>query len=500
MQSALWMLTRAWAPLLLLLVAAVTTAVVARAAPRPVPLRRIWVPWSLFLVAHGALRLWGPAAPWDRALLVATDLLAGLLCVNAVGIWLFDVVLPAFRVRVVTLLTELAHAAAYASLLLVVFAARGFDVTGVLAASTVVAGLLSLSLQTTLGNVIGGVAVQLDGSIEIDDWLELPGGRQGRVRSMRWRSTELETRDGDTLVVPNGTLLTAEVLRLGRRENGVGPRRMSVPFEILATVSPRKVIRVAEEALRAAPIPNVALSPLPDVICTSLGRTDGLLHYAARVWIADLMSDEPPLSDVRARLHAALERARIPLDGPQYALRHLRSGGELRARAATAVRAVELFSALSDAERDALVSLLDYVPFDRGEVITRQGAQEDWLYVLGTGTAEVRVSVDKEDRTVAHLRAPDVFGEMGLLTGEPRRATVVAVERVVCWRLDKSEFDEILRGRSDLVAQLSALLAQRQIGLDEATAVRGGVNAARLESERARMVNRIRTFFRLEGG
>jgi small-conductance mechanosensitive channel/CRP-like cAMP-binding protein len=496
------MFLQVWAPATLTVVAVATTWGAARLArQRRIRLRRLWIPWSAFLAVHGASLFLAPATSWDRGLLVAADLLAGLLCVNAAGIWLFEVVLAAFRIRVVALVQELVHLAAYVGLAMVVFAARGFDITGVLAASTVVAGLLSLSLQNTLGNVIGGVAIQLDGSIEVDDWLELSDGKQGRVRTMGWRCTELEMRTGDTLIVPNGTLIGSQVRRLGRQGRGTGPRRMDVEFDVLATVGPRKVIRVAEEALHSAPIPMIARDPAPDVLCRSLAQRDGLVRYVARVWITDLMVDEPPLSDVRARLHAALERARIPLDGPQYALRHLRgSGSELRTRAATAVQAAELFAALSDPERDALIAALDYVPFDRGEVITRQGAREDWLYVLGTGSVEVRVAVAGGERPVARLGAPDVFGEMGLLTGEPRRTTIVALERVVCWRLDKVEFDQILRQRTDLAAQLSALLAQRQVALDEATAASGSPTVAHLEHERARIVDRIRTFFRLESG
>ncbi len=501
MNSALLMLGRAWAPVLLAVALAFAYGSVRRVAPdRSKQLRRAWVPWVLFVATYTLNQALWLASPWDRIALITSDLLAGIAAINIAGILLFDVVLRIFRVRFVLMLVELGHAAAYIALAMLVLAARGVDVTGVLAASTVVAGILSLSLQTTLGNVIGGVAVQLDGSVEVDDWIELPNGDQGRVRTMRWRHTELETRDGDTLVVPNATLLTTNFLRLGRRATDIGPRRTEVLFEVLASVSPRKVTRVVEEALRGAPIPRVASSPPPDTICQNLAQGNGLIRYAARVWITDFLSDEQIRSDVRARVHAALERARIPMDGPQYAMRYLgRSNPDLRNRATAAVHATELFSALTPADREALVDRLDYVPFDKGEVITRQGASEDWLFVLGTGSAEVRVTVSGQERAVTRLIAPDVFGEMGLLTGEPRRATIVALERVVCWRLEKDEFDEILRRREGLVNQLSELLARRQIGLDAAAADSAGPNAQRLETERARMLDRIRTFFRLDG-
>jgi Cyclic nucleotide-binding domain/Recombinase len=91
---------------------------------------------------------------------------------------------------------------------------------------------------------------------------------------------------------------------------------------------------------------------------------------------------------------------------------------------------------------------LRYTPFAAGEVITRQGNQAHWLYLILESTAQVSVRGESgQQRVVAQLKAGDVFGEMALLTSAPRSATVTASSDVECYRLDKDVFQEVLRAR-----------------------------------------------------
>jgi CRP-like cAMP-binding protein len=118
------------------------------------------------------------------------------------------------------------------------------------------------------------------------------------------------------------------------------------------------------------------------------------------------------------------------------------------------------------------------------------------------GEAEGRIAVDGDKLTkkVATLRGGDFFGEMGLMTGEPRTATVVAVEDVECYRLDKEDFHDILNRRPEIAEDISHVLARRRVELE---AVREGLNeeAKRQRMRRAQgdLLHRIRSFFTLGG-
>jgi CRP-like cAMP-binding protein len=94
--------------------------------------------------------------------------------------------------------------------------------------------------------------------------------------------------------------------------------------------------------------------------------------------------------------------------------------------------------------------------------------------------------------------APDYVGEMGLLTGQPRGATVVADGEVMCYRVDKAGFDSILRRRPEIVDQLSQVLARRQADNDATLAALSVDDRGQHARSRAReLVRRIRQFFAL---
>ncbi len=131
---------------------------------------------------------------------------------------------------------------------------------------------------------------------------------------------------------------------------------------------------------------------------------------------------------------------------------------------------------MNDDERHVLAERLRYAPFMKGELMTRQGAEAHWLYLLTKGSAEVIVSTDAGvHKSVNILRAGDFFGEMSLLTGEPRSASLKALEDSECYRLDRQAFDDILHGRPEIAHYLSELLARRKVEIE---AVRHDLDAA----------------------
>jgi CRP-like cAMP-binding protein len=414
------------------------------------------------------------------------------------------------RVDVPDILHDLTVGALYLIAIFWFMSRAGVNVTSIVATSAVVTAVLGLSLQATLGNVIGGLALQVDDSVREGDWVELENKMQGQVKKVRWRHTVIETRDWDTLIVPNSQLLSQTIKILGKREGQPSQHRMWVYFNVDFRHSPTEVIRLVNEALQAAPIEGAALDPKPHCICFDLAREhrDSYCYYAVRYWLTDIARDDPASSAVRERIYAALRRAQVPLalpaatlfvsqDDPAHAERKQRRELELK-RAALA--SVELFARLSEEEMSTLAETARVTPFAPKEVITRQGAPAHWLYILTRGRAEVRVATDHgTDRAVATLEAPSFFGEMALMTGQPREATVVALTEVECLRVDKGDFQGILEHRPELVQEISTVLAQRRVELQ---AARENLDAEhkrrKIASERSKMIESIRQFFALD--
>jgi CRP-like cAMP-binding protein len=166
-----------------------------------------------------------------------------------------------------------------------------------------------------------------------------------------------------------------------------------------------------------------------------------------------------------------------------------------------ALQNVELFAHLSDDERSKLAHAVRVAPFSAGEVVTRQGSAAHWLYILTKGRAEVRLTAASgEEKKVAELKAPSFFGEMALMTGAPREATVVALCDVECLRVDKDDFRDILASRPEIAKEMSTILAQRRV---ELVAVRDNLDAEakkrKMVTEGSKILESIRDFFGLNG-
>jgi CRP-like cAMP-binding protein/small-conductance mechanosensitive channel len=470
----------------------------------------LWLTYGLATLVLGAARQVGatPALPYLEFI---AKLVGGFCTVNLATLLLADVLLPRVYLRVPAIAADLVSALGYGAVLVAVATSAGLDATSAFAGGTVVAAALTISLQSTLGNVIGGVALQLDGTVQVGDWVQLEGGRQGYITAIRWRHTLVETRDGDAIVLPNATLLSTPITLLGRRGGQPHPHRQWVYFRVDHRVAPEVVVRMVEDALRASPLPGCAPNHPPDVLCTDLGKDplDSTATYAARYWLLDLMGDARADSEARERIHVVLQRAGIPLALPAHTVFNAgiaQLGAEAQrvrraARAYEVIRTVELFRTLTDEECHKLAPQLAYRPFASGEVIARQGALAHHLYLLASGKVDVTLTTpDGREQTIATLTGPDFFGEMGLLTGAPRSANIVATTAVDCFQLDRADFEGILRAREDVAAELAAFTAARQMAL---TAAREGLNAADRGAEQlretARILAKMREFFGLGG-
>jgi CRP-like cAMP-binding protein len=350
---------------------------------------------------------------------------------------------------------------------------------------------------------MSGLALQMDRSIRVGDWIKVEDV-SGKVTEIRWRSTSVETRNWETIVIPNSTLVRNHFLVLGRRRGKPVQWRRWVWFNVDFRFPPSEVIGAVNDAIQAAPIEDVAAEPKPHTVLMDLFESYG--RYAVRYWLTDLACDDPADSVIRTRVYFALKRVGIPLSLPAHTIfmtedssaRQAEKSGEEVERRLHALSRVDFFDHLSDIDRARLGAGLRYAPFSRGEVMTKQGAEAHWLYLVQKGEASVRVRGETGlEREVARLRAGNFFGEMSLMTGAPRAATVVALTDVECYRLDKSVFQEVIRERPELAEKVAEILAQRTVGLEEARDDLDAEARRQLAAAKSDLLGSIRRFFGL---
>ena len=433
----------------------------------------------------------------------AALMIEGVAVINLAGVMLFEVALGSLSLKPPRIMRDLLSALAYFVFTITLLSSSGVDLTGIVATSAVITAIIGFSLADTLGNIMGGMALQMERVISVGDWVRVEK-LEGQVKEISWRQTSIETRDWDTVVIPISVLMKGQVALLGHRLGAPRQQRRWVYFNVDFRHSPTEVISAVEAALCAEPIAHVAASPAPH--CILIDFKESYAAYAARYWLTDMALPDPTDSVVRSRIYFALRRAGVPLSIPaqkrfvveESDARSARDREQEIERRVEALRHIELFHMLTDDERRSLAARLSVAPFVRGEAITRQGAEAHWLYIITKGEADVRVSLDGASERVATLREGDFFGEMGLMTGAPRTATVVALTEVECYRLDKDGFDEILRRRPEVAEDISHVLARRRVELD---AIREELSEetmrARMHGAQGALLTRIRNFFKL---
>lgn len=429
----------------------------------------------------------------------------GLVLIRLSGLVVFRVLLPALKVQAPRILEDIVVIGGYVLWAMIRLSFAGVELSSLVATSAVITAVLAFAMQDTLGNILGGLALQLDSSLEIGDWVKMDD-LSGQVVQIQWRYTAILTRNGEKVVVPNSQLMKGKFSVIADRDSGVNGWRRWIWFNVDYSITPSLVIAAVEKAVGDAEIPNVARNPAPS--CVAMDFAPGSVRYALRYWLVDPRDDDPTDSAVRTHVLATIQRNGWRIALPDQIVHLVQEGDAHReavwqrelTRRLHALSGIELFAALDENERHKMAANLVYAPFARGGVITRQGSVAHWLYIIVSGAADVYWEAPGgERRHLTHLPAGSIFGEMGLMTGAPRAATVVAATDAECYRLDKAGFEEIIRARPELAESMSLILSQRLQQIEE---MRDEYQRARSDSEkaahRAAIVERIRDFFGLK--
>src|SRR5918992_2353226 len=363
------------------------------------------------------------------------------------GFTVFRLLLPLAGKHPTRIIEDLAIVLAYVGYGLVQLRGAGVDLGSLVTTSAILTAVIAFAMQDTLGNVLGGLAIQLDHSVQVGDWVKVDD-LTGRVRDIRWRTTLIETRNWETVLIPNSALMKGRVSILGRREGASPAWRRQIAFMVDPGVPPARVVAIVDDEMREAAIPNVARTPAPS--CVLNGFESGNLRYQLRYFLTDFMEDDSTDSMVRVHLFATLQRHGIRVAENQSTV-HVVSRDEAHAltvkkreltRRIQALNSVQLFANLAEAEKAELAERLQYAPFARGDVITKQGNTAHWLYIVAFGEAEVLYAPPGGgQQVVGVVRAGEFFGEMALTSGEARSATVMAKTDVECYRLDRASFN-----------------------------------------------------------
>jgi CRP-like cAMP-binding protein len=339
-----------------------------------------------------------------------------------------------------------------------------------LTTSAVGAVVVGFALQDTLGNLFSGLAIQIEKPFRVGQWVQI-GDREGQVQEITWRATKLRTKAGQFLIVPNSVISKEAVLNYSEP---VVPTRIEVEIGASYAVAPNDVKRAIQEAMANSPL--VMRAPEPQVVMKNFGAS--AIDYVAQFWIEDYAVDKTARDQVRTNLWYTFRRHNIEIPYPiqiQYERTEepIRTDRHIRA-AADHLASIDLFKPLAAEARAALAKASSEHLFAAGEAIVRQDAEGDSMFVLMSGQA--RVVLEPSGQEVAVIPAGGFFGEMSMLTGDRRTATVKALGDVTVLEVGAKDFRELAIANPGLVDHISTIVGNRRTGLEDAKATAAAVS------------------------
>jgi small-conductance mechanosensitive channel/CRP-like cAMP-binding protein len=366
----------------------------------------------------------------------------------------------------------------------------------VLAVSSLVVGyIVGNATQDTLGNLFAGLALNAERPFQIGDWVTV-GGHTGVVVDTTWRATRLRTKADDYIVIPNSAIGKESIVNFSRPTRNHG---CYLTIGVSYDTPPNKAREVILAVLHEAP--DVCQEPAPSVYLVNYGNFS--IDFKVKFFIEDFARIDPIQSGVMDRLWYAFRREGISIPFPvQEEHYHDMAAEEKAARLAEqeAIRqtlaGAPLFQSLSPEELGRLAGGVKSKDYARGERLCRQGEAGDSFYLIRDGRVGVFMNTPAGPPTkVAELAPGAFFGEMALLTGEPRAATVIAESDVEVLRVSKQDFAGLLQANAELAGQLAAVLEKR-LAHNQAAAANATPGGTAPET-RSALAARIRRFFGL---
>jgi small-conductance mechanosensitive channel/CRP-like cAMP-binding protein len=363
---------------------------------------------------------------------------------------------------------DVIQALVYLLALVIVLAAAGVEPLSLLTGSAVATAVLGLALRDTLGNLFAGIALQAQRPFEVGDWIQFDDQQAhvGRVVEINWRATTVVTLDEVEVIVPNGALGT------GRITNFTKPRtlsRRSVYVNAPYDVPPRRVHEIILAAIADAW--GVLRDPPPSVVTNKFDERG--VEYWVRFFTVEFGSRDRVDGGVRDCVWYALQRAGVAIPGPlrTVTLRPLPTATDDDVPADArwkALRVLPLFADLSDDEIGRLATLSQIRLYAPHEVIVRQGDPGGELFVVLRGRVDVSAGRGGTNAIDVNALGPgEIFGEMALMTGARRAATVTTAEECELLAIGPGDFRRLLGASPDLSQRIHRLATERKTQLTD---------------------------------
>ena len=358
----------------------------------------------------------------------------------------------------------------------------------IFATTAVGAVVIGFALQDTLGNLFAGLAIQIEKPFRIGHWVNV-AGKDGMVSEITWRATKIRTKAGNFVIVPNSALARDSITNYSEP---IPETLIDLDIGASYDIPPNRVKATILEAIRNEPL--LAGSRQPEVLLADFAAS--AVTYRIRAWTSNFALDDVIRDRIRTSVYYAFRRTGIAIPYPiqvEMSREDAAAAAPDPKSAARLLETVQIFATLPADERALLAAAARESLYATGESVVRQGDAGSSMFVVARG--EMVVTLDPAAQEVARLGPGDFFGEMSLLTGAPRTASVTAVTDVDLLEITADAFRQFVLANPAAVERIGVAVADRAAALEEHRAA-GAAAPAGAEAS-YKLLARIRRFLRL---
>lgn len=343
-------------------------------------------------------------------------------------------------------------------------------ITGLLATSGAMGLVVGLAIKSIIADLFTGIAFNVDRPFLVGEWLTLhERGLEpitGQVVEVSWRSTQIKKTDGVLVVVPNGRMGLAILTNLSRPKV---ESRFKLKFSLDFDVPTERALRILEAALKSAP--GVLDKPMAKVRVN--GTSQRGMEYELRYWLDPVKtSPSKGRNNISIAVLDHMHQAGLKLAFPKqdiYMARMPKRHFESAVDCQRLLERVDLFETLQPQEFENLAAGIQQRSFKAYETIVEENQEDQSMYILVEGLLEVHATSDDGTEVKIGILTPgQFFGEMSLLTGEPRSATVRAATNTLAYEITKDDLLPLLEQRPKLAEDMAAAMADRQVAAHDA--------------------------------
>jgi small-conductance mechanosensitive channel len=370
------------------------------------------------------------------------------------------------------------------------------DPLTLVALPTIATAVVGFALKDVIARLASGI--QLGRMLHVGDWVTLME-KEGVVTDIAFDYITIKTRAHDHVILPNDVVAQSKIINHSRPENR---HASSIFVEANYAHAPVQVKQILMQA--AAAVPGVIAHPAPISFINEFKESG--IAYKLKFYLTDFANRERIEGEVMAYVWYAFHRNGIEIPYPQRVV-HTTPAPDLTAlrvselaRIEEQLHAVDFLAVLDPQTLHVLTEQAQKRVYLPGELVVREGEPGEELFVIMEGEADVVIKTGEEIMAVATLKKGQFFGEMSLLTGAPRSATVRAKSQLIVIVVGKGAMSEVLARHRDLANQFGTILAARQ---SELAATREHLDRAaklRLSAEAEKSLTaKILKFFGLSG-